>query len=625
VCGIVGCVNGSSVLPVLVDGLKRMEYRGYDSAGVALLRADRSTVIKRAGKLVELAAALDESKPTGAAGIGHSRWATHGAPTEVNAHPHVASWAGGSIALVHNGIIENYAELKAGLLTQGRTFLSETDTEVLAHLIAVARSEGKDLLEAVRTVLTQVRGTFALAILDSTEPGRMIGARRGSPLIVGVANDAIYLASDQTAILGHTDQLVFLDDDEIVDCRSGTYTVIDFEASVQRHEVHRSELQLEEIQKSGFPHFLLKEIHAQPEAVRDILRGRLILEDGISHLGGLDTIMPFLPWLDGIDTVACGTSYYAGLVGSYLLERMTELPVHVAFASEFRYRSPVVAKGTLGMVISQSGETADTLAALRELKRRGNHPQEQRRRGGGNPVIGLVNVVGSSIAREVDGGVYLHAGPEISVASTKAFTAQVIAQLLVGLQIGRNRRLPITEGQHIVRALHALPDQIQRILDRSADIEAIADRVAGYDHVMFLGRDALYPVALEGALKLKEVSYIQAEAHAAGEMKHGPIALTGPDLLTIYLCPKNDLYEKARSNLQEVKARGGTLVIVGTEGDTSLREFSDDVVGIPAEAPIWTQPILVNVWLQLLAYYAAVKRGTDVDQPRNLAKSVTVE
>ena len=608
-CGIIGYIGRGEALPILMGGLHRMEYRGYDSAGVALVATTGETVIvKRSGKLVNLDEAVAKTNPTGHQGIGHTRWATHGVPNELNAHPHCS----GHITVVHNGIIENYAEIKVGLEKLGYEFISETDTEVLAHLIAEESKRVQLLEEAVLAAILQVRGTFGLLVMDDRQPGKLIAARRGSPLLVGITAEAIYVASDATAIIGYTDRVVYLDDDELVVCEKDKYRIIDFEARDKQHDEQQIKIKLESIEKGGYDHFLLKEIMEQPKTITDILRGRLDSDAGTSHLGGLNLEADFSSGLNRFLTIACGTAYYSGLLGQYMLERMTGLPVDVEFASEFRYREPVLSDGTLGIFISQSGETADTLASLRELKRRNVQ------------TLGLVNVVGSSVAREVDGGVYLHAGPEISVASTKAFTAQVIAQLLVGLNIGRSRQMSIREGKEVVKALEALPAQVQGLLEQRDAIAALAKRCAGFNNVMYLGRDALYPVALEGSHKLKECSYIHAEAYPAGEMKHGANALIDDDLLIVFLNPRNALYEKSRSNLEEVKARSGKLLIVGTEGDKSLKGFTDEIIYIPDSSP-WTQPILANIPLQLFAYYMAVERGTDVDQPRNLAKSVTVE
>ncbi|HSX02880.1 MAG TPA: glutamine--fructose-6-phosphate transaminase (isomerizing) [Candidatus Saccharimonadia bacterium] len=607
-CGIIGYIGKNEALDVLMSGLRRMEYRGYDSAGVALLDGGQTTVIKRQGKISNLSEAVAQVKPAGHVGIGHTRWATHGAPSERNAHPHQA----GPITIVHNGIIENYVELKAELAKGGAKFASDTDTEVLAALIAAKRATADSLEAAVLAALLEVDGTFGLLVLDEREPDKVVAARRGSPLLLGVGDGAMYLASDATAVVGHTDKVVYLDDDEIAVCTADGYRVIDFEAQDRQHEEHEIKLKLEAIEKGGYEHFLLKEIMEQPRTITDILRGRFDAEAGTSHLGGLNQDPASYQELSRFLTIGCGTAYYAGLLGQYLLERLTNLPVDVEFASEFRYREPVVSPRTLGLIITQSGETADTLASLRELKRR----QVK--------TLGLVNVVGSSVAREVDGGVYLHAGPEISVASTKAFTAQVIAQILVGLQIGRSRSLSIRAGKEVVAALEALPAQVQHILDGRAHIAGLAKKFAKFNQAMYLGRDTLYPVALEGSHKLKEITYIHAEAYPAGEMKHGANALIDENLLVVFLNPRNELYDKSRSNLEEVRARSGKLLVLGTEGDDGLREFSHDLMLIPECSP-WTQPLLVNIQLQLFAYYMAVERGTDVDQPRNLAKSVTVE
>jgi glucosamine--fructose-6-phosphate aminotransferase (isomerizing) len=607
-CGIVGYIGNKDALPVLVNGLRRMEYRGYDSAGVALLHDGTTAVVKRQGKIANLAAALEEHPLLGHVGIGHTRWATHGAPSEANAHPHQA----GSITIVHNGIIENFALLKSKLQAEGVTFASDTDTEVLAWLIESKRKTAKTLEAAVLAALKLVEGTFGLVVLDENEPDKLVAARRGSPLLLGIAKDATYVASDATAVIGYTDRVVYLDDDEIAVCGPGTYEVIDFQSRSKDHEEVEIKMELAAIEKAGYAHFLLKEVMEQPTTIANTLRGRLDAENGTSHLGGLNLGKNFYQDMTRFLTVACGTAYYSGLLGKYALERMTGLPVDVEVASEFRYRDPVIVKNTLGMVVSQSGETADTLASLREMQRRGIK------------TLGLVNVVGSSVAREVDGGVYLHAGPEISVASTKAYTSQVLAQLLIGLQVGRARDLSIREGKAIVAALEALPAQVQHILDQHEAIREIAKKFAHLDNAMYLGRDMMFPVALEGALKLKETSYIHAEATPAGELKHGPIALVDDKLLVVFLHPKNDLYDKTQSSLEQIRARGGRLLIIGTEGDEKLKEFSDNVIYIPDSNP-YTQPLLANIPLQLFAYYMAVERGNDVDQPRNLAKSVTVE
>jgi len=607
-CGIVGYIGKDKALPVLLNGLRRMEYRGYDSAGVAIADHGKTVIVKRPGKLTNLTEALDGHEPAGKIGIGHTRWATHGVPNELNAHPHQA----GPISIIHNGIIENYLSLKAKLLEEGVKFATETDTEVLAWLIGHERKTAKTLEAAVLAALLRVEGTFGLVVLDERDPDKLVAARRGSPLLLGIAPDATYIASDATAIIGYTDRVVYLEDDEIAVCQAGHYEVIDFEAEAKDHDEVEIKMELAAIEKSGYDHFLLKEIMEQPTTIADTLRGRLDLENGTSHLGGLNLNPKSYQDISRFLTVACGSAFYTSLLGKYFIERMTGLPVDVEIASEFRYRDPVVVKGTVGMVVSQSGETADTLASAREMKRRGI------------PTLGLVNVVGSTIAREVDGGVYLHAGPEISVASTKVITSMILAQLLVGLQVGRARNLSVTEGQAIVRALEALPAQVQQILDQREEIKAVAKKLAHFNNAMFLGRDTLYPAALEGALKLKETAYIHAEAYAAGELKHGPIALVDENMLAVFIHLKNALYDKTQSSLEQVRARGGQLLIVGTEGDKSLKDFSDNVIYIPDSNP-YTQPLLANIPLQLFAYYVACERGTDVDQPRNLAKSVTVE
>ena len=607
-CGIIGYIGKGKALPVLINGLRRMEYRGYDSAGVALSSHGQTTVVKRPGKIANLVEALGDHKLTGHIGIGHTRWATHGAPSELNAHPHQA----GPITIVHNGIIENYATLKERLIAGGAKFVSDTDTEVLAHLISSERATADSLEAAVLAALLQVEGTFGLVVLDEREPDKLVAARRGSPLLIGISSDATYVASDATAIIGYTDRVVYLDDDEIAVCGPGTYEVIDFEAQAKEHEEVQIQLELAAIEKAGYDHFLLKEIMEQPKTIADTLRGRLDAENGTSHLGGLNLAEGYYQHISRFLTVACGSAYYSSLLGKYFIERMTGLPVDVEIGSEFRYRGPVLVKHTLGMVISQSGETADTLASLREMQRRGIR------------TLGLVNVIGSSVAREVDGGVYLHAGPEISVASTKVLTSMLLVQILIGLQVGRARSLSITEGKNIVAALEALPRQVQRILDNREQIKKIAKKLAKYNNAMFLGRDTLYPAALEGAMKLRETSYMHAEGFPAGELKHGSIALIDEKMLVVFLHLKTHLYDKTQSSLEQVRARDGKLLIVGTEGDEALKEFAEDVIYIPDSNP-YTQPILAGIPLQLLAYYIACERGTDVDQPRNLAKSVTVE
>jgi len=607
-CGIIGYIGNQKAAPILVGGLKRMEYRGYDSAGIALTQSSEIEVVKRLGKVAELAAAVGEGELSATTGIGHTRWATHGNPSQVNAHPHIA----GPVAVVHNGIIENYVELKAKLVGDGAVFASETDSEVVAHLIASHLKKVKKLEEAVRLSLLEVEGTFGLAVMSAKHPGELIAARRGSPLLIGIGDSEMYVASDATSIIGHTDRVVYLEDDEMAVCTPSGYKVFDLDRKLHSPSVHTLDMEVEAIEKAGYDHFLMKEIMEQPTTVANILRGRLDYANGTSHLGGLNVHDSLFRKQQRFLVIGCGTAYYAGLLGKYLLERMTGMPVDVEYGSEFRYRDAALSGNTLALIISQSGETADTLASLRELKRRGV------------PSLGLVNVVGSSVAREVDGGVYLHAGPEISVASTKAFTAQVISQLLVGLQIGRARNLSLRDGQAIVEALEGLPSAIEQMLKLAPQIQKLAKRYAKFEYAMYLGRDSLFPVALEGSHKIKEVSYIHAEAYPAGEMKHGANALIDENLLVVFLATQNQLYAKTRSNLEEVRARAGTVLAVATEGDTGIEDLAQDVIYVP-KVSSWVEPIVANIPLQLFAYYVAVERGTDVDQPRNLAKSVTVE
>jgi glucosamine--fructose-6-phosphate aminotransferase (isomerizing) len=608
VCGIIGYVGDRKATPILIGGLRRMEYRGYDSAGIAVVTKDGLDVVKRPGKIEELAAAISERELTATTGIGHTRWATHGEPSQRNAHPHTS----GRVAIVHNGIIENYTQLKRRLTDEGFRFTSDTDSEVLAHLIDRNFTGRRSLADAVRLSLQEVEGTYGLAVASATEPHTLVAARRGSPLLIGIGDQETFIASDATAIVGHTDRVAYLEDDEVAVCTPERYEVFDLTRHRHQPSVTTLKLELKAIEKAGYDHFLIKEIMEQPEAATNLLRGRLDLEHGISHLGGLQQHDDRLRRQQRFLTIGCGTAYYAGLLGQYLLERMTGIPVDVEYGSEFRYRDAALGSETLALIISQSGETADTLASLQELQRRGV------------PTLGLVNVVGSSVARAVDGGVYLHAGPEISVASTKAFTSQVLAQLLVGLQIGRVRGLSLRQGKEIVRALEALPAAITTTLKLAPQIQKLAKTYARFERAMYLGRDSLYPVALEGSHKLKEVSYIQAEAYPAGEMKHGANALIDDDLLVVFLALRNDLAAKSRSNLEEVRARGGIVLAVATKGDDDIRQHASDVIYVPDVSP-WIQPLVANIPLQLFAYYMAVERGTDVDQPRNLAKSVTVE
>jgi glucosamine--fructose-6-phosphate aminotransferase (isomerizing) len=542
-------------------------------------------------------------------GIAHTRWATHGAPNECNAHPqHDCT---NTIAVVHNGIIENYGALRQMLIQQGHTFESETDTEVLAHLIEAAMDDDP-LEDAVIDALHLVEGTYGIAVISSRDPDKIVAARKGSPLLLGLGEGEFYVASDVAAILQHTRQVVYLDDGEMGVLTRGGYEVLDLNARRVRKGVSRIDWDLDQIEKGGFDHFMLKEMFEQPTTIQNTMRGRLVVDEGFSKLGGLNLTRQQMLDLDRIIITACGTSWHSGLIGELYIEELARIPVEVEYASEFRYRNPLVTKNTLCIVISQSGETADTLAAMREAKRRGAR------------TLGLVNVVGSTMAREDDGGIYLHAGPEIGVASTKAFTSQVIALALLTLKLGRLREMSVVKGRQIAQAMLRLPEQIQSILDRASEIEAIAEQFKNATNFLYLGRGYNFPVALEGALKLKEISYIHAEGYPAAEMKHGPIALIDENMPVVFVAPHDSVFDKIVSNIQEVKARGGKVIAITSQQEDVLNKLIDYEIRIPQTEDM-LYPILSVVPLQLLAYYVAVKRGLNVDQPRNLAKSVTVE
>ncbi len=607
-CGIVGYVGDKIATPVLIDGLKRLEYRGYDSAGVAVMNGKGVETRKAAGKISRLESVIDASPPLGTLGIGHTRWATHGPPTVGNAHPHVSTDR--SIAVVHNGIIENATVLKAGLEARGFVFTSDTDTEVLAHLIEAAYAG--NLEAAVIEALRQVEGTYGIAVISSKEKDKIVAARKGSPLLVGLGDGEFFIASDASAILAYTRNVVYLDDGDVAVITRDGYKVLDLDAVILDKPVSRIDWDLEQIERGGYPHFMLKEIFEQPTTVENTMRGRLILEEGFSKLGGLNISKEDLLKIDNITIIACGTSWHSALIGEMMIEELCRIPVEVEYASEFRYRNPIVTPTTLCIVISQSGETADTLAAMREAKRRGAR------------TLGLVNVVGSTIAREDDGGIYLHAGPEIGVASTKAFSSQVVALALFTLKLARLRNLSVAQGREIAQALARLPEQIQSILDRAEEVEALAEEFKRATNFLYLGRGYNFPAALEGALKLKEISYIHAEGYPAAEMKHGPIALIDEMMPVVCIAPHDSVFEKITSNIQEVKARKGTIIAITTRDEPSLAGKLDYEFRIPETIDLLT-PILASVPLQLLAYYIAVKRGCNVDQPRNLAKSVTVE
>ena len=609
-CGIVGYVGHRNCVPILVEGLKRLEYRGYDSAGVALQVPGGLKVVKSAGKVRVLEERLAAQPTEALAGIAHTRWATHGAPNDLNAHPHTNQ--NGRIALAHNGIIENYAVLKAALKAEGYRFTSDTDTEVLAHLIDKHMRKGLKLEQAVGAALRDVEGTYGIAVICADEPGVVVGARNGSPLVVGVADGEYFLASDVAPIIGHTRQVVYLDDGEMA-----VITPDGFHTSTIRLErvdkpVHEVEWDLGQIEKGGYDHFMLKEIFEQPESVRNSMRGRLQVEDGLARLGGLNMTPEQMRDIKRIIILACGTSWHAGLIGEYLLEDHARIPVEVEYASEFRYRNPIVDDGTLVLVISQSGETLDTLAAMREARRKGAR------------ALGIVNVVGSTIARESDGGVYIHAGPEIGVASTKAFTSQVTVLTLLTLALGRQREMSVEAGIELAHGLDAIPEKIESILSRSDEVKRIAELYAEHNNFIYLGRGFNFPVALEGALKLKEISYIHAEGYPAAEMKHGPIALIDEHMPVVFICTRDAAYEKVMNNMMEVRARKGRIIAIATEGDEDVRLHADHVLTVPRTLST-LQPLLSVIPLQLLAYHVAVLRGCDVDQPRNLAKSVTVE
>jgi len=607
-CGIIGYIGMRGATPLLLEGLKRMEYRGYDSAGVAVMNGAGVETRKAAGKISQLERALAASPVAGDMGIGHTRWATHGVPNECNAHPHLD--CKGDIAVVHNGIIENSGTLKKELIAHGHKFVSDTDTEVIAHLIEEA-FDG-NLEDAVIEALWQIEGTYGIAVVSSKDKNKIVAARKGSPLLIGLGEGEYYVASDVSAILAQTREVVYLDDGDVAVLTRDGYTVLNQRAQQLERGVSKIDWDLDQIERGGFDHFMLKEIFEQPATVENAMRGRLLPDQGTSKLGGLNMTDEELLKFDNILITACGTSWHSALIGEHMLESLARIPVEVEYASEFRYRNPVVTDKTLCIVISQSGETADTLAAMREAKSRGAR------------TYGIVNVVGSTIARESDGGIYVHAGPEIGVASTKAFTSQVIALLLFTLKIARLRNLSMVDGKEIIEEMVALPKKIQSVLDRAPEIEKIAEEFKNAQNFLYLGRGYSFPTALEGALKLKEISYIHAEGYPAAEMKHGPIALIDEKMPVVFVTPHDSVFDKVVSNVQEVKARGGRVIAITTREEETLAGKLDYEFRIPETKDLLT-PVLASVPLQLLAYYIAVKRGANVDQPRNLAKSVTVE
>ena len=609
-CGIIGYVGKKDAVPLLLEGLKRLEYRGYDSAGIALQTDGHISVEKVSGKISVLEKRLAETSLAGVSGIGHTRWATHGPPTEQNAHPHVD--CDGRVALVHNGIIENCNVLREMLIKEGHVFKSETDTEVLVHLIEKFRERGKPLEKAVRGALGMVKGTYGLAVICADEPNKIVAARNGSPLVLGVGGDEYFVASDVPAIMNHTRDVVYMDDGEVaVLTPEGFSTVTTSDQEVVK-EVERITWDLQMAEKGGFPHFMLKEIFEQPGSISNAMAGRVVAETGEAHLGGVTLSDDEIRNISRIVITACGTSWHAGLIGEYMLEEYARIPVEVEYASEFRYRDPLVDPTSVVVVISQSGETADTLAAMREAQRKGAK------------AVGICNVVGSTIARESDCGTYVHAGPEIGVASTKAFTSQVVVLMLLTMHLAKTRLGDFPPGKEVVSALQRLPSQVQDILERSDKIKEIALEYSRNNNFLYLGRGCHFPVALEGALKLKEISYIHAEGYPAAEMKHGPIALIDDKMPVVVVAVKDSAYAKIMGNIEEVKARGGRILAIASEGDKDIAKKVDHVIYIPATLPALT-PVLSVLPLQLLAYHIAVIRGCNVDQPRNLAKSVTVE
>ncbi|ULA66683.1 MAG: hypothetical protein LZF62_130027 [Nitrospira sp.] len=609
-CGIVGYVGNQDAVPILLNGLSKLEYRGYDSAGVAIQRGDKIDIRRSVGKLINLQKSLEQKPIAGMCGIGHTRWATHGKPSEQNAHPHRSE----SCVLVHNGIIENYVELKQRLIKDGYKFQSETDTEVVAHLIDTHMKKGKlQLADAVRATAKEIRGSYAIAVISEREPGLLIAARSGCPLVIGRTADASFVGSDVMAMLSHTRDVTFLEEGDVVEVTAAGVTFTDLDGRAVTRKKTKVTWDASAAEKSGYPHFMLKEIHEQPQTILDTIRGRYSYESGEADLPDIGLTPKEFADVGRIWIVACGTSWHAGLVGKYLLEEMVRTPVQVDIGSEFRYRDPLIEKNDLFITISQSGETADTLAAAREAKQKGAR------------VVSIVNVVGSTLARESDGVLYTHCGPEIGVASTKAFTSQLAALYMLALHLGRVRGvLSVADGKAWLDRLVTVPALVKHVLGREAEILAIAKRYYKKPDFLYLARGINFPIALEGALKLKEISYIHAEGYAAGEMKHGPIALIDKDMPVVVLAPRDRLYEKTVSNLMEVKARRAPVIAFVAEGERELGKIADAVFTIPDVHPLLS-PILFTIPLQLLAYHIAVLRGEDVDQPRNLAKSVTVE
>ena len=615
-CGIIGYIGNSEATPILIDGLRRLEYRGYDSAGVATISAGRMELRKCAGRIASLTQLVQKQPMQGTAGIGHTRWATHGHVTDENAHPHLDQ--SGKLALIHNGVIENFQQLRDQLVAQGHTFRSETDTEVLAHLIGhlFDSSPGprnkQNLMQAFRLALKQVVGTYGVALFHVDVPDVLLGARRGSPLILGVGKGQNFIVSDVSAIVAHTRDVVYLQDYDVVAIERDQFDVSSLVGTDASFHVSKVEFSTEDVDRGTYPHYMLKEIFEQPNAIRDAMRGRLSPEECTAKLGGLNMSARELRNVERIVLTACGTALHAARVGECLLESLAQIPTEVEFASEFRYRNMPMNKDTLVFAISQSGETIDTLAALRESKRKGHR------------TLGICNSVGSTIARESDGGVYMHAGPEIGVAATKSFTSQVVILTLLALLLGRIRHLSSAQGIEIISAMEKLPEQAQRVLDQSDQIAELADKYSDAAGFLFFGRQYNYPIALEGALKLKEITYKFAEGHPSAELKHGVIALIGPDVSSIMIAPDDPVYDKNINTLEQIKARNGRVIAVATDGRKQIADVADDIIFIPKCAD-FISPVLTAIPLQLFADHLAVKLGRDVDKPRNLAKSVTVE
>ncbi|WP_214073456.1 glutamine--fructose-6-phosphate transaminase (isomerizing) [Mucilaginibacter sp. dw_454] len=610
-CGIVGYIGYRDAYPIIIKGLHRLEYRGYDSAGIALYDKDLK-VYKKAGKVSDLENFVKDVNLKGSIGMGHTRWATHGAPSDRNSHPH--SSGDRKLTIIHNGIIENYGVIKETLLAKGHVFKSDTDTEVLIHLVEdIQKETGLDLYEAVRITLNKVIGAYAIVIMSADEPDELIAARKGSPMVIGVGKGEYFIASDATPIVEYTKNVIYLNDNEIAQVKRDSLLIKNIDNTVQTPYIQELDMKLEALEKGGYDHFMIKEIYEQARSIRDCLRGRIYPSQGKVQLGGIKEYADKLKNIDRIVIVACGTSWHAGLVGEYLIEEYARVPVEVEYASEFRYRNPIINSKDVVIAISQSGETADTMAALEIAKERGA------------TIFGICNVVGASIPRITDAGVYTHAGPEIGVASTKAFTAQVTVLTLIAFYIAQQRGT-ITQSKLVeyLTELDEIPALVERTLQCNDHVKEIAARFKDSNNCLFLGRGSSFPVALEGALKLKEISYIHAEGYPAAEMKHGPIALIDADLPVIFIATKNSSYEKVVSNIQEVKARGGHVIAIVTEGDTQVRDMAEYVIEIPQTDDAFV-PLLATIPLQLLAYHIAVMRGCNVDQPRNLAKSVTVE